>query len=166
MRLGICIGTQNQTLGEKEISEIIFFVAINNIPTPCWSFRAGVLLKRGFSFLLLFSHGLRRPLLVMILALAFVLVPQPTFRQQAQTLWTTFDLKVLGGTMAPRFSLPLKRPRGVHESCGAHASGSGAERIGTTNARREKSLLMNRMAHARTQTSRNGKKIGKRKFEF
>ena len=46
----------------------------------------------------------------------------------------------------------------VHESCGAHASGLGAESMGTANTRREKSLLMNRMTYARKQISRNGKK--------
>ena len=60
--------------------------------------------------------------------------------------------------MAPRFSLPLKRTLEVHESCGAHASGLGAESMGTANTRREKSLLMNRMTYARTQISGNGKK--------
>ena len=39
-----------------------FSAAINNIPKPCWSFRAGVLLNRSFSFLFFFSRGLRRPL--------------------------------------------------------------------------------------------------------
>ena len=39
--------------------------------------------------------------------------------------------------MAPRFSLPLKRTLEVHESCGAHASGLGAESMGTANTRRE-----------------------------
>jgi hypothetical protein len=53
--------------------------------------------------------------------------------------------------MAPRFSLPLKRTLEVHESCGAHASGLGAESMGTANTRREKSLLMNRMTYARKQ---------------
>ena len=59
--------------------------------------------------------------------------------------------------MAPRFSLPWKLTLEVHESCGAHASGLGAESTGTANTRREKSLLMNRMAHVRKQISRNGK---------
>ena len=40
----------------------IFFSAIYIIPKPCWSFRAGVLLHRCFSFLFFFSRGLRRPL--------------------------------------------------------------------------------------------------------
>ena len=57
--------------------------------------------------------------------------------------------------MAPRFSLLLKR---TLESCGAHASGLGAESMGTANTRREKSLLMNLMTNARKQMSRNGKK--------
>ena len=65
--------------------------------------------------------------------------------------------------MAPRFSLPLKRTREVHESCGAHASGLGAESMGTANTRREKSLLMNRMTYARKQISRDEKGKGKRK---
>ena len=39
-----------------------FSAAINNIPKPCWSFRAGVLLNWSFSFLFFFSRGLRRPL--------------------------------------------------------------------------------------------------------
>ena len=47
-------------------------------------------------------------------------------------------------------------------SCGAHASGLGAESMGTANTRREKSLLMNRMTYARKQISRNGK--GNRTF--
>ena len=64
--------------------------------------------------------------------------------------------------MAPRFSLPLKRTLEVHASCGAHASGLGAESMGTANTRREKSLLMNRMTYARKQISRNGK--GNRTF--
>ena len=64
--------------------------------------------------------------------------------------------------MAPRFSLPWKRTLEVHESCGAHASGLGAESMGTANTRREKSLLMNRMTYARKQISRNGK--GNRKI--
>ncbi len=64
--------------------------------------------------------------------------------------------------MAPRFSLPLKRTLEVHESCGAHASGLGAESMGTANTRREKSLLMNRMTYARKQIYRNGK--GNRKI--
>ena len=55
--------------------------------------------------------------------------------------------------MAPRFSLPLKRALEVHDSRGAYASGLGAECTGTANKRREKSLLMNRMAYARTQIS-------------
>ena len=50
--------------------------------------------------------------------------------------------------MAPRFSLPWKRTLEVHESCGAHASGLGAESMGTANTRREISLLMNRMTYA------------------
>ena len=53
--------------------------------------------------------------------------------------------------MAPRFSLPLKRTLEVHASCGAHASGLGAESMGTANTRREKSLLMNRMTYTRKQ---------------
>ena len=65
--------------------------------------------------------------------------------------------------MAPRFSLPLKRTLEVHELCGARASGLGAESMGTANTRREKSLLMNRMAYARKQISRNEKGNGKRK---
>ena len=67
--------------------------------------------------------------------------------------------------MAPRFSLPLKQTLEVHESCGAHASGLGAESMGTANTWREKSLLMNRMTYARKQISRNekGKSNGKRK---
>ena len=60
--------------------------------------------------------------------------------------------------MAPRFSLPLKRTLEVHASFGAHASGLGAERMSTANTRREKSLLMNRMAYARKQISRNKKR--------
>ena len=64
--------------------------------------------------------------------------------------------------MAPRFSLPLKRALEVHESHGAHASGLGAESMGTANTRREKSLLMNRMTYARKQIYRNGK--GNRKI--
>lgn len=64
--------------------------------------------------------------------------------------------------MAPRFSLPWKRTLEVHASCGAHASGLGAESMGTANTRREKSLLMNRMTYARKQISRNGK--GNRTF--
>ena len=60
--------------------------------------------------------------------------------------------------MAPRFLVPWKRTLEVHESCGAHASGLGAESMGTANTRREKSLLMNRMAYARKQISRNGKR--------
>ena len=51
--------------------------------------------------------------------------------------------------MAPRFSVPWKRALEVHASCGAHASGLGAESMGTANTRREKSLLMNRMTYAR-----------------
>ena len=39
-----------------------FSAAIYIIPKPCWSFRAGVLLNRSFSFLFFFSRGLRRPL--------------------------------------------------------------------------------------------------------
>ena len=50
--------------------------------------------------------------------------------------------------MAPRFSLPWKRTlEEVHESCGAHASGLGAESMGTANTPREKSLLMNRITY-------------------
>ena len=64
--------------------------------------------------------------------------------------------------MAPRFSLPLKRTLEVHESCGAHASGLGAESMSTANTRRYKSLLMNRMTYATKQIYRNGK--GNRKF--
>ena len=60
--------------------------------------------------------------------------------------------------MAPRFLVPWKRTLEVHASCGAHASGLGAESMGTANTRREKSLLMNRMTYARKQISRNGKK--------
>ena len=60
--------------------------------------------------------------------------------------------------MAPRFSLPWKRTLEVHESCGAHASGSGAECMGTANTRREESLLVNRVAYARKQISRNIKR--------
>ena len=60
--------------------------------------------------------------------------------------------------MAPRFLLPLKRPLEVHESCGAYASGLGAESMGTANTQREKSLLMDRIAYARTKISRNGKR--------
>ena len=59
--------------------------------------------------------------------------------------------------MAPRFLVPWKRTIEVHASCGAHASGLGAESMGTANTRREKSLLMNQMAYARKQISRNGK---------
>ena len=51
--------------------------------------------------------------------------------------------------MAPRFLVPWKRALEVHASCGAHASGLGAESMGTANTRREKSLLMNRMTYAR-----------------
>ena len=40
--------------------------------------------------------------------------------------------------MAPRFSLPLKRTLEVHASCGAHASGLGAESMGAAITRREK----------------------------
>ena len=65
--------------------------------------------------------------------------------------------------MAPRFSLPLKRTLEAYESCGAHASGLGADSMGTANTRREKSLLMNRMTYARKQISRNKKGNGKRK---
>ena len=65
--------------------------------------------------------------------------------------------------MAPRFLVPWKRTLEVHASCGAHASGLGAESMGTANTRREKSLLMNRMAYARKQISRNEKRTGKRK---
>ena len=65
--------------------------------------------------------------------------------------------------MAPRFLVPWKRTLEVHASCGAHASGLGAESMGTANTRREKSLLMNRMAYAKKQISRNGKGNGKRK---
>ena len=57
--------------------------------------------------------------------------------------------------MGPRFSLSFKRTLEVHESCGARASGLGAESIGTANTRREKSLLVNRMTYARTKISRN-----------
>ena len=60
--------------------------------------------------------------------------------------------------MAPRFSLSLKRTLEVHESCGARASGLGAESMGTANTRREKSLLMDRMTCAIKQISRNGKR--------
>ena len=60
--------------------------------------------------------------------------------------------------MAPRFSLPLRRTLEVHASCGAHASGLGAESMGTANTRREKSLLMNRVTYARKQISRNRKR--------
>ena len=63
--------------------------------------------------------------------------------------------------MAPRFSLPLKRPLEVHESCGAHASGLGTESMSTANTRRETSLLLNRMAYARKQMPRNEKGNGK-----
>ena len=65
--------------------------------------------------------------------------------------------------MAPRFSLPLKRTLEVHESCGAHASGLGAESMSTANTRREISLLMNRMTYARKQISRKEKGNGKSK---
>ena len=51
--------------------------------------------------------------------------------------------------MAPRFSLPWKRTLEMQESFGAHASGLGAESNGTATTRREKSLLMNRLAYAR-----------------
>ena len=37
-----------------------FSAAIYNIPKPCWSFQAGVLLNWSFSFLFFFSRGLRR----------------------------------------------------------------------------------------------------------
>ena len=60
--------------------------------------------------------------------------------------------------MAPRFMLPLQRTQEVQESCGARASGLGAESTGTAKTRRKKSLLMNRMTHARKQRSRNGKR--------
>ena len=65
--------------------------------------------------------------------------------------------------MAPRFSVPWKRALEVHASCGAHASGLGAESMGTANTRREKSLLMNRMTYARKQIYRMEKRNGKRK---
>ena len=68
--------------------------------------------------------------------------------------------------MAPRFSLPLKRTLEVHASCGAHALGLGAESMGTANTRREKSLLMNRMAYARKKISRNEKGNGKENRKF
>ena len=61
-------------------------------------------------------------------------------------------------TPRPRFSLPWKRSLELHESCGAHVSGLGTESMGTANTRREKSLLMNRMAYATKQISRNGKR--------
>ena len=48
-------------------------------------------------------------------------------------------------------------------SCGAHASGLGAESMSTANTRREISLLMNRMTYARKQISRKEKGNGKRK---
>ena len=60
--------------------------------------------------------------------------------------------------MAPRFSLPMKRALEVHKSCGVHASGLGAESMGTANIRREKSLLIKRMTYSRKQISRNGKR--------
>ena len=63
--------------------------------------------------------------------------------------------------MAPRFSLPWKRTLEVHESCGAHASGLGAESMGTANTRREKSLLMNRMTYARKKYLEIKKEMGK-----
>ena len=65
--------------------------------------------------------------------------------------------------MVPRFSLPWKRTLDVHASCGAHASGLGAESMGTANTRREKSLLINRMTYARKHISRNGKKKKEKK---
>jgi hypothetical protein len=51
----------------------------------------------------------------------------------------------------------------VHESCGAHASGLGAESTSTANTRREISLLMNRMTYSRKQIYRNENGNGKRK---
>ena len=48
-------------------------------------------------------------------------------------------------------------------SCGAHASGLGAESMSTANTRREISLLMNRMTYARKQISRKEKGNGKSK---
>ena len=69
--------------------------------------------------------------------------------------------------MAPRFSVPWKRALEVHASCGAHASGLGAESMSTANTRREISLLMNRMTYARKQKYQERKKeMGKvnRKF--
>ena len=69
--------------------------------------------------------------------------------------------------MAPRFSLPLKRTLEVHESCGAHASGLGAESMGTANTRRERGLLMNRMTFARKQKFQEMKKeMGKENRKF
>ena len=69
--------------------------------------------------------------------------------------------------MAPRFSVPWKRTLEVHASCGAHASGLGAESMGTANTRREKSLLMNRMTFTRKQKFQEIKKeIGKENHKF
>ena len=55
--------------------------------------------------------------------------------------------------------------RATARESGGHASGLGAESMGTANTRREKSLLMNRMTYARKQISRNEKGTGKRKWK-
>ena len=63
--------------------------------------------------------------------------------------------------MAPRFSLPWKRTLEVHESCGAHASGLGAESMGTAKARCEKSLLVNRTTLRENKYLEMKKEMGK-----
>ena len=117
-----------------------FSSAIYIIPKPCWSFRAGVLLNRSFSFLFLLLSRASPP-------------------------FVSYDMDHLSTVKSKEghgFLVPWKRTQEVHASCGAHASGLGAESMGTANTRREKSLLMNRMTYARKQISRNGK--GNRKI--
>ena len=79
----------------KAIAEIAFLRRFTSIPKPCWSFRAGVLLNRSFSFL--FSSSLAG-----FAALCKLRYGPPSTLSPRRA-------------MAPRFSLPLERKLEVHD---------------------------------------------------